>query len=63
MAKILIKSLTAAQAEQIPAWRDAWLAHGFKTGAADRKEAERGVDLAYKAAGLEPPKLKIWLRK
>ncbi|MFE5924137.1 hypothetical protein [Streptomyces sp. NPDC056468] len=38
-----------------------WLAHGLATGPADRDEAEAGVAEAYRAAGLEPPTMFVWL--
>jgi len=56
-----VSRLTTEQTARIPEFRDRWLRHGLSTSATDRKEAERGVNLAYQAAGLEPPKLKIWL--
>ncbi len=60
MAKI--EKLTAEQQAQLAVKRDEWLAVGFNASPADRAEAERGVDLAYRSGGLEPPRFKIWLR-
>ena len=38
-----------------------WKATGLSTAPTDRATAEAGVKEAYKAAGLEPPQLIIWL--
>lgn len=53
--------LSAEQEALVPVVRDEWLAHGLRTGPADRAEAERGVRLAYEAAGLAAPSLMLWL--
>lgn len=45
----------------MPVVRDEWLAHGLSTASADRDEARRGVDAAYREAGLEPPQFAVWL--
>jgi hypothetical protein len=41
--------------------RQEWLEVGLATGPADRPAAERGVRLAYQAAGLRPPRRVVWL--
>jgi len=56
-----ITKLTPAQLARIPEVRDQWLATGLSTERADRPRAEAGVRLAYEAAGLEPPKIIVWL--
>jgi hypothetical protein len=56
-----IESLTKEQEALIPIVRDEWTKIGLCTEPANRSEAERGVALAYQAAGLLPPKLIIWL--
>lgn len=55
-----IKKLTPEQEALIPVVRDEWIAHGLKTGPADRPEAESGIRQAYEAAGLQPPELVVW---
>ena len=45
----------------LPKIRDEWLKIGSCTDPADRAAAEKGADLAYETAGLEKPKIKIWL--
>lgn len=47
---------------RIPAIRDEWINIGLSTEVADRPAAESAADVAYQLAGLEPPRLKIWLR-
>ena len=56
-----IDKLTPEQEALIPVIRDKWIEIGLSTEPTDRANAERGVDLAYQAAGLKPPKTKIWL--
>jgi hypothetical protein len=52
--------LTPEQKAQFPAFLDRWMAHGLSTQPADRPTAERGVRLAYEAAGLAPPQAFFW---
>ncbi|MFI0821066.1 DUF6924 domain-containing protein [Streptomyces sp. NPDC021098] len=56
-----INKLTDAQIHALDKVKDDWLAHGLATAPADRTEAEAGVVDAYRAAGLQPPMLIIWL--
>ncbi|SMF85940.1 hypothetical protein SAMN02745830_07087, partial [Streptomyces sp. Amel2xC10] len=56
-----ITQLTDEQIAALTTTRDAWLAHGLATSPANRPEAEAGVAEAYRAAGLEPPRLLIWV--
>ena len=56
-----LTSLTAEQAALLPVIRDRWLAHGLSTQPADRPAAEAGVAAAYRAAGLEPPGIVVWV--
>jgi hypothetical protein len=56
-----IEKLTKAQASQLSEFKDRWLKIGLATGPCDRPAIERAADAAYKEAGLEPPRLKIWL--
>lgn len=58
----VIKELTPEQAARLPEFRDKWLKIGLATGPTDRAAVEAGVDTTYKAAGLPPPALKIWLQ-
>lgn len=55
------QQLTDGQIRALGTVRAQWLAHGLATGPADRAEAERGAAEAYRAAGLKPPGLFIWL--
>lgn len=55
-----IDKLTPEQEALLPVYRDKWIKIGLQTGAANRPEAERGVRLAYKNAGLEPPDEIVW---
>lgn len=55
-----IDKLTPEQEARMPIVRDEWIAHGLSTEPANREQAELGVDMAYRAAGLEPPPQKIW---
>lgn len=59
MSKVIDK-LTPEQEALIPVVREEWIKIGLCTDPADREMAEKGVDLAYKAANLEPPARKIW---
>ena len=56
-----IEQLTEEQTARFSEFREQWLEIGLSTEPADRPRAEAGVKLAYKAAGLKPPSLVIWL--
>ncbi len=56
-----LTELTPEQEALMDVVRDEWIAYGLSTAPADRAAAEAGVDLAYRAAGLEPPALKVWV--
>jgi len=56
----MITELTEYQKDLFPEFVAKWTAIGLSTKAADRPEAERGVNLAYEVAGLKPPKRIIW---
>jgi hypothetical protein len=58
---MLIEKLTPEQEALLPIVRDRWLKIGLSTEPAKREEAEEGVRLAYKTAGLAPPKFMVWL--
>ena len=60
MAKRIDK-LTAEQTAQLDGIRDEWLAHGLAATSANRELAVAGVNAAYRAAGLEPPHIVVWL--
>ena len=47
--------------DRFPEIRDEWIKIGLSTEPADRERAEKGVDLAYKAADLSPPEVKVWV--
>lgn len=53
--------LTQAQKDQFPSFLDRWMKIGLSTAPADRQQAERGISLAYQAAGLTPPERTFWL--
>src|SRR3990167_4714223 len=59
MAKI--EKLTSKQEKSLATFRDKWLAIGLSTEPADRPEAEKAIDLAYTCAGLEHPRIRVWL--
>jgi len=54
-----IEKLTQAQIDRMVEYRDKWIAIGLSTVPADRPMAERGVGLAYSAAGLPAPRV-VW---
>ena len=56
-----LEKLDTEQVALLDTVRDQWLAYGLCTDRADRVRAEQGARLAYEAAGLEPPKLIVWL--
>ena len=56
-----IDKLTPEQAALLPVKRDEWISHGLSTEPANRADAERGVRLAYEAAGLPHPQFFIWV--
>jgi hypothetical protein len=58
---VKLERLTSEQEALLPVVRDEWLAHGLSTEPADRAKAEAGVAAAYREAGLEPPRIIVWL--
>jgi hypothetical protein len=56
-----IEKLTSEQEVLLPQQRDHWIKTGLSTEPADRARAEDGVRKAYRAAGLEPPRVIVWL--
>jgi hypothetical protein len=56
-----IEALTPEQTAQLVTVRNEWIKIGLSTEPADRPRAEAAVPLMYAAAGLEPPKIVIWL--
>src|SRR5580704_3415455 len=56
-----LATLSAEQELLLPTVREEWLGHGLSTAPADRAEAAEGVADAYRAAGLEPPRIIVWL--
>lgn len=57
----MLEKLTEGQEALLPVVRDEWLRVGLSCEPADRTEAEAGVVDAYRAAGLEPPGVFVWL--
>ena len=57
----MIEKLSAEQEVMLAQVRDEWLAVGLSTEPADRPAAEEGVRRAYRRAGLEPPRVVVWL--
>ena len=55
----MITELTREQSNRLIEFRDKWLNIGLCTEPANRKEAEKGIELAYNIAGLKKPKI-IW---
>lgn len=55
-----ITELPQELVDRFPEIREEWIGYGLSTEPADRPRAERGVDLAYQAVGLTPPKTKLW---
>lgn len=60
MAASKVDKLTPAQEAILPVVRDEWYAHGLNTEPADRPEAERGINMVYRAASEPLPKLYLW---
>ena len=56
-----ITSLTDEQTARLAEIRDEWIEIGLATGPADRQATESAVAEAYRVAGLEPPKIFIWV--
>ena len=56
-----ISKLTPEQEADLAATRDNWLKIGLSTAAISRDEAKDAVSLMYSCAGLEPPKVFIFL--
>ncbi len=54
-----IETLSAEQQQLMKQYRDKWLAIGLSTEPANRADAERGIELAYAAAGLAKPQI-VW---
>ena len=55
------ETLTPEQEAILAGVRDEWLGYGLSCEPANRALAEEGVREAYAAAGLEPPKIIVWL--
>ena len=56
-----ITKLNEEQIKRLATKRDEWLKIGLSTERADREQAQQGALEAYQAAGLQPPKVFIWL--
>lgn len=54
--------LTPEQEARIPEYREKWIKIGLATGPGDRKVVEEAIHQIYKAAGISPPKIIVWLR-
>jgi len=57
-----VDKLTASDRRLLRQTRDYWRQAGLSTAPTDRVRAEAAVKQAYVAAGLEAPKLFIWLK-
>jgi len=57
-----IEKLTPQQESKLIEYRDKWLKIGLSTDKCDKEKAELAVIDSYKSAGLNPPKIFIWLR-
>ncbi len=49
------------QSINLEAIKNEWLKIGLSTEPDDEENANKGIDLAYEAANLKPPKIRIWL--
>jgi hypothetical protein len=58
---MILTELNEEQVDRMQRVRERWLKIGLQTGPCDRKKCERLIDPVYQSAGLEPPKIKIWL--
>jgi len=58
----MITELTESQKNKLADYVREWTAIGLSCEPANRAEAESAADEAYRAAGLPPPTLKIWLQ-
>ena len=58
----MLNKLTPEQEARFPEFRKKWTDVGLSVEPTNREEAERGVDLAYAAAGLPPPATKVWFK-
>ncbi len=56
-----IEALTDAERAQMDGWADRWIAAGLSTARADRATFEAAARDCYRFAGLEPPKVIIWV--
>ena len=53
----MIKKLTPEQLSKLPEYARRWTQIGLSTAPIDLPRAKRGVEMAYRAAGLEPPRM------
>jgi hypothetical protein len=58
---VLPRELRVDQVAVLAQIRDEWAGIGLGVGATDRRAAEAGIRLAYRAAGLAPPERVVWL--
>ena len=58
---MLIEKLTPEQEARLPIFREEMLQRGLATGPVDRAAIEAAVDRVYRAAGYEPPAIKVWM--
>ena len=56
----MITKLTKEQEKRFPEFAAKWTRIGLSTEPANRPEAERGINEAYRIAGLEPPEKIVW---
>lgn len=56
-----VKRLAPEQGVLLDEVRDEWIGHGLAAGPADRRAAVVGVRAVYRAAGLAPPQIVVWL--
>lgn len=54
-----LETLTAEQQSLLPKLRNEWINHGLSCATANRDLAVEGVNAAYRAAGLEPPRIVV----
>jgi len=56
-----LQKLSAKHLKSLEKTRNQWREYGLGTGQTDRVKAEAAMHKAYKAVGLKPPKIIIWL--
>ena len=56
-----IDALTPEQTAAMHTWADEWIKRGLDTSPADRNKVEEGIRACYRYAGLDEPKVVVWV--